>query len=107
MAYGVAQRTDGIGVRMALGAQSNSVLGMVIRQGMKIALAGLVLGLGGALALSRVLTGLLYGVTSTDTLTFAFTAAILGRVVFAACFVPAPAGPRVASHGAPWCACFC
>src|SRR5260370_33355501 len=97
MAYGVAQRTDGIGVRMALGAQSSSVLGMVIRQGMKIALAGLVLGLGGALALSRVLTGLLYGVTATDTPTFAFTAGGFCGVGVVGRSSPARAGAR----GAP------
>jgi ABC-type antimicrobial peptide transport system permease subunit len=68
---------------------------MVIRQGMKIALAGLVLGLGGALALSRVLTGLLYGVTSTDTPTFAFTAVILAGVSLTACYLPARRATRV------------
>ena len=66
IAYSVAQRTQEIGVRMALGAERRAVVLMVVRQGMSMAIAGLVLGVAAALALTRVMTGLLYKVTPTD-----------------------------------------
>ena len=95
MAYSVAARTREIGVRVALGAQPRNVFGMVLRQGMGAAAAGLTLGLLGAAALGRVLTSLLYGVKPTDVLTFVGVAGVLLTVVLAACLVPARRAVRV------------
>lgn len=95
MSYAVAQRTREIGVRMALGAPPSGVLGMVLRQGMRVALAGLMLGLAGALAAQRLLKSLLFGVTGTDPLTFASTATLLIVVAACACAIPARRAARV------------
>jgi putative ABC transport system permease protein len=89
IAFAVAQRTHEIGVRMALGAQQHEVVGMVMRQGMAIASAGIVLGILAALAVTRVLASLLYEVAPTDPATFASVAGLLVVTALAACGVPA------------------
>jgi putative ABC transport system permease protein len=95
IAYSVAQRTHEIGVRMALGAQRREVVGMVVRQGIGITSAGLLLGVAAALALTRVLTSLLYEVTSTDPSTFAVVVSALGAAAIAACCGPALKAARI------------
>ena len=89
MSYTVTQRTREIGVRMAMGAQRGDVLRLVIREGMKLAFIGALLGLGGALALTRLLKTLLFGVSATDPLTYIVIAALLIIVALLACWIPA------------------
>jgi putative ABC transport system permease protein len=89
VAHGVTERTHEIGVRMALGAEPHHVRRLVVRQGLSMALAGMVLGLAGAIALSRLVQGLLFGVTATDPITFAAVAAMLLGVALVACYIPA------------------
>jgi len=89
VAYAVAQRTHEIGVRMALGAERRAVVGMVIRQGMTMTGAGIVLGVAAALGLTRVIASLLYDVTPTDPATFAIVIAALAATALAACGGPA------------------
>jgi putative ABC transport system permease protein len=89
MAYSVTQRTHEIGIRMALGAAQSNVLSMVIRQGMKLALAGLGLGLVGAWLVTRTMSSLLFGVSATDPLTFVVISLALAGVALGACFLPA------------------
>lgn len=95
IAYAVAQRTQEIGLRMALGAQARDVLRLVIGQGMKLALFGIVLGLGGAWALTRLMRTLLFNVSPTDWLTFAGISALVTLTVLLACWIPARRATRV------------
>ncbi len=89
MSYTVTTRVREIGIRMALGAQAANVLSLVIKDGMKLALAGLAIGIGGALALTRLMRTLLFDVTPTDPATFVGVAILLFAVAFLACFLPA------------------
>ncbi len=95
IAYIVGQRTQEIGIRMALGAQRNDVLRLVMWQGARLALMGVSIGIAGALALTRLMTRLLYGVSATDPLTFAALALMLTLVAIAACCLPARRAMRV------------
>jgi putative ABC transport system permease protein len=95
MSYSVAQRTNEIGIRMALGAQTRDVLSLVVKQGFKLVLIGLVIGLVGAFALMRVISSLLFGVTTKDPLTFAAVAGLLAVVALLACYLPARRASRV------------
>jgi predicted permease len=89
MSYLVTQSTHDIGVRVALGARPGNILGLVLKQGMELTLAGIVVGLLGAAALTRVMASLLFGVTATDALTFGAVALLLAAVSFAAAAIPA------------------
>jgi putative ABC transport system permease protein len=89
MAFSVAQRVHELGIRVALGAQRRAVIGLVLRQGATVASAGIVIGTAGALALTRVLGGLLYEVTPTDPLTFLAVPVVLFGVVILAGWLPA------------------
>ncbi|HYV13303.1 MAG TPA: ABC transporter permease [Pyrinomonadaceae bacterium] len=95
MSYSVSWRTQEIGIRMALGAKRTDVLRMVVRQGMTMTLIGLALGLVGVIALSRVMVGLLYGVSPTDPLTFTGVSIVLLVVALLACLIPARRATRV------------
>ena len=87
--YAVAQRTQEIGVRMALGAARRQVVIMVLREGMAVVLAGIGLGPVAAMTLTRVMAALLYDVTATDSATFATAIAVVGVIAFVACCGPA------------------
>ena len=89
MAYSVAQRTQELGVRMALGADASTVRSLVLRQGMRVAGVGLALGLGLAIAMTRLLESLLFSVSTTDPAIFGAVAALLAGVAFVANYIPA------------------
>ena len=93
--YAVAQRTQEIGIRMALGAQMKDVLKLVLRNAMSLVFFGALLGLGGAFAATRVMSSLLFGVTPTDLATFIFVPIVLFLVALAASLIPARRATKV------------
>ncbi|HKW19651.1 MAG TPA: ABC transporter permease [Terriglobales bacterium] len=95
MAYSVSRRTREIGVRVALGARSQDVLTMVLGQGLRTVLIGLVIGLAGSFALTRTIRSLLFGVTPTDPLTFCAVVLLLVTVALLACYIPARRAAKI------------
>jgi ABC-type antimicrobial peptide transport system permease subunit len=95
MAYAVTQRTGEFGVRTALGASPSNLLRLVLGQGIVTALIGVAIGTAGALALTRTLQSLLFGLSATDPLTFAMVALALVLVALLACYVPARRAAKV------------
>ena len=95
IAHSVAQRTVEIGIRIAMGAEAKDVLRMVVGQGAAMGVAGVVIGLAGAIGLTRFIKGLLFGIDSLDPATFAGVAALLLAVTLLACYVPARRATKV------------
>jgi ABC-type antimicrobial peptide transport system permease subunit len=95
MSFAVAQRTREIGVRIALGASRRNVLTLVVREGVTLAALGIALGMTGAFALSRVLTSLLYGVSTTDPVTYGVVIGLLAIAALVASWLPARRAARV------------
>ncbi len=95
MAYSVARRTREIGIRMALGARQRAVLAMVLRQGMTLAVLGILAGIGTAWALSRLIAGYLHGASPTDPLTYASVVMILAAAAALACYIPSRRAARI------------
>jgi putative ABC transport system permease protein len=93
--YSVSRRTQEIGLRVALGAQRRDVLRLIVGQGVRLTVIGIALGLAGALALTRMLASLLYGVGATDPITFASVPLVLTGVCLAACYIPARRAAKV------------
>jgi len=93
--YSVAQRTHEIGIRIALGAQRGDVFRIVVGQGLVLALVGIALGAVGAFALTRLISGLLFGVSPTDGPTFVMVSLIVTVVAFLACYLPARRATKV------------
>ena len=95
MAWSVVQRTREIGIRMALGAQAHNVLALVLRQGMKLVMIGVVIGIPASLGLARLLASMLTGLTTSDALTIGVVTALLMGVTLLACYLPARRATRV------------
>jgi ABC-type antimicrobial peptide transport system permease subunit len=95
MAYSVNQRTQEIGIRMALGAQQSSILKLIVGRGLLLAAIGVVLGLAGSFAATRVMAQFVVGVSPTDPITFSAVAALLTVVALLACYIPARRAARV------------
>jgi ABC-type antimicrobial peptide transport system permease subunit len=95
MAYAVAQRTREIGIRIALGAQSNNVLALVLHQGMRLVLIGAAIGLGASIVGSRLLSKFLYGISALDGLAFAGVTLLLMVMALLACCIPARRAIRI------------
>ena len=95
MAYSFSQRTHEVGVRVALGAQRLDILRMAIGEGMLVVAVGLVVGIAGAVAVTRVFRSMLFGVDATDPITLAVVAGILAGVALLACYIPARRATRV------------
>ena len=93
--YYVTQRKHEIGVRMALGAQVVDVIKLILTRGMLLAVVGIVIGFGGAIAVTRYMTTLLFGVKPVDVITFAGVALVLVAVVFVACLIPARRAAKI------------
>jgi putative ABC transport system permease protein len=95
LSYAVSQRTSEMGIRMALGAKRRNVLTLIIGQGFKLIIIGLVAGLIGAFGLTRLMITLLFNVSSTDPATFAVVAVLLTLTALAACYIPARRATRI------------
>ncbi len=95
ISYSVAQRSRELGVRLALGAAKGDILHLIITHGFGLAVAGIILGMAGALVFSQVLSSLLFGITATDPLTFGAVALLLLAVSLLACYIPARRATRV------------
>jgi ABC-type antimicrobial peptide transport system permease subunit len=95
IAHSVEQRIREIGIRMALGADARGVRRMILRQGSKLALIGVIVGLGAAFVLTRLMSSLLYGVSATDPLTFLISSVVLVGVAVGACLAPARRATKV------------
>jgi len=94
-AYTVAQRTQEIGIRIALGAQTSDVLSLMLRKAMSLVVVGAIIGVAGAYAATRVMSNLLFGVTPTDLITFIAVPLILLLVALVACLIPARRATKV------------
>jgi len=95
MAFNVANRTRAVGMRMALGAQASDVLKLILGNGMALALIGVAAGLAGAFALTRLIAGVLFGVSATDAGTFVTVSVGLIAVALLACYIPARRATKV------------
>ena len=95
MAYLVNQGTRELGIRIALGASYRDILSLVVRQGMVLAVSGVMIGLAGAFLLTRLMRSLLFGVEATDPLTFAGISLLLAIITLLACYIPAQRAARI------------
>jgi ABC-type antimicrobial peptide transport system permease subunit len=95
MSYLVAQNTRDIGVRVALGAQRSSIVAMVVRQGMALAVVGIVAGLSASAVLTRVMASLLFGISATDAATFAAVPLALALIAMLATYIPARRATKI------------